>query len=57
MSERGTVSLMPTCLVDLVRPEAGVAAVRVLRRAGYRVTFPERADLLRPAGLELGVPG
>ena len=32
---------MPTCLVDLVRPEAGVAAVRVLRRAGYRVTFPE----------------
>lgn len=40
MSERGTVSLMPTCLVDLVRPEAGVAAVRVLRRAGYRVTFP-----------------
>ncbi|HET6173982.1 MAG TPA: (Fe-S)-binding protein [Gaiellales bacterium] len=40
MSERGTVSLMPTCLVDLVRPEAGVAAVRVLRRAGYHVTFP-----------------
>ena len=40
MRERGTVSLMPTCLVDLVRPEAGVAAVRVLRRAGYRVTFP-----------------
>ncbi|MDX6573281.1 MAG: hypothetical protein QOC86_2437, partial [Gaiellales bacterium] len=33
MSERGTVSLMPTCLVDLVRPEAGVSAVRVLRRA------------------------
>ncbi|MDX6539249.1 MAG: L-lactate dehydrogenase complex protein LldE [Gaiellales bacterium] len=41
MSERGTVALMPTCLVDLVRPEAGVSAVRVLRRAGYRVTFPE----------------
>jgi L-lactate dehydrogenase complex protein LldE len=41
VSERGTVSLMPTCLVDLVRPEAGVAAVRVLRRAGYRVTFPD----------------
>jgi L-lactate dehydrogenase complex protein LldE len=40
VSERGTVSLMPTCLVDLVRPVAGVAAVRVLRRAGYRVTFP-----------------
>jgi L-lactate dehydrogenase complex protein LldE len=41
VSERGTVALMPTCLVDLVRPEAGVAAVRVLRRAGYDVTFPE----------------
>jgi L-lactate dehydrogenase complex protein LldE len=41
VSERGVVALMPTCLVDLVRPEAGVAAVRVLRRAGYRVTFPE----------------
>ena len=41
VSERGTVALMPTCLVDLVRPEAGVAAVRVLRRARFRVTFPE----------------
>jgi L-lactate dehydrogenase complex protein LldE len=41
VSERGVIALMPTCLVDLVRPEAGVSAVRVLRRAGYRVTFPE----------------
>jgi L-lactate dehydrogenase complex protein LldE len=41
VSARGTVALMPTCLVDLVRPEAGVAAVRVLRRAGFDVTFPE----------------
>jgi L-lactate dehydrogenase complex protein LldE len=41
VSERGTIALMPTCLVDLVRPEAGVSAVRVLRRAGYGVTFPE----------------
>ncbi len=41
VSARGTIALMPTCLVDLVRPEAGVSAVRVLRRAGYRVTFPE----------------
>jgi L-lactate dehydrogenase complex protein LldE len=41
VSVRGTVALMPTCLVDLVRPEAGVAAVRVLRRAGYHVTFPD----------------
>ncbi len=41
VSEREVIALMPTCLVDLVRPEAGVSAVRVLRRAGYRVTFPE----------------
>jgi L-lactate dehydrogenase complex protein LldE len=41
VNERETIALMPTCLVDLVRPEAGVSAVRVLRRAGYRVTFPE----------------
>jgi L-lactate dehydrogenase complex protein LldE len=41
VSERATIALMPTCLVDLVRPEAGVSAVRVLRGAGYRVTFPE----------------
>ena len=38
MSE--AVALMPTCLVDLVRPETGEAAVRVLRRAGYTVSFP-----------------
>ena len=38
MSE--TIALMPTCLVDLVRPETGEAAVRVLRRAGYTVSFP-----------------
>jgi L-lactate dehydrogenase complex protein LldE len=41
VSERGVIALMPTCLVDLVRPEAGVSAVRVLRRAGYHVTFPD----------------
>ena len=42
MSPRGeTVALAPTCLVDLVRPEAAEAAVRVLRRAGHTVTYPE----------------
>jgi L-lactate dehydrogenase complex protein LldE len=34
------VSLFVTCLVDLVRPSAGEAAVRVLRRAGHEVAFP-----------------
>jgi L-lactate dehydrogenase complex protein LldE len=34
------VSLFVTCLVDLVRPSAGEAAVRVLRRAGHEVGYP-----------------
>lgn len=33
------VSIFVTCLVDQIRPEVGVAAVRVLRRAGCDVTF------------------
>ena len=33
------VNLFVTCLVDLVRPSAGEAAVRVLRRAGHEVSF------------------
>jgi L-lactate dehydrogenase complex protein LldE len=35
------VNLFVSCLVDLVRPSAGEAAVRVLRRAGHEVGFPE----------------
>lgn len=34
------VALFVTCLVDQVLPEVGVAAVRLLRRAGYAVEFP-----------------
>lgn len=34
------VALMATCLVDQVMPAVGVATVRLLRRAGYEVTFP-----------------
>ena len=34
------VDLFVSCLVDLVRPTAGEAAVRVLRRAGHEVGFP-----------------
>jgi len=36
------VSLMITCLGDVLRPEAGVATVRLLRRLGVTVHFPER---------------
>lgn len=36
------VALFATCLVDQVMPEVGAAAVRLLRRAGYQVDFPEK---------------
>jgi L-lactate dehydrogenase complex protein LldE len=35
------VALCVTCLVDQVMPEIGVAAVKLLRRAGYEVEFPQ----------------
>ncbi|HUF37828.1 MAG TPA: (Fe-S)-binding protein [Anaerolineales bacterium] len=35
-----TLALLPTCLVDQVLPEIGVATVKLLRRAGYAVDFP-----------------
>ncbi|MCD4687167.1 MAG: hypothetical protein K8S97_14665 [Anaerolineae bacterium] len=40
MNTSPTVALMVTCMVDQIMPEIGVAAVKLLRRAGYRVTFP-----------------
>ena len=35
------VSLFVSCLVDQVRPEAGIAAVKVLKQAGCDVSFPQ----------------
>ena len=35
------VSLFVTCLVDVVEPEVGVDAVRVLRAAGCEVAVPD----------------
>jgi L-lactate dehydrogenase complex protein LldE len=35
------VSLMITCLGDVIRPGAGKAVVRILRRLGHSVSFPE----------------
>ena len=35
------VALMITCLGDIFRPEVGVATVRLLRRLGVTVEFPE----------------
>ncbi|MBM3683679.1 MAG: (Fe-S)-binding protein [Actinobacteria bacterium] len=35
------IALLPTCVVDTVAPEVGVATVRVLRRAGHEVVVPD----------------
>ncbi len=36
------VQLFATCLVEAIRPEAGLAVVAVLERLGYTVDYPER---------------
>jgi L-lactate dehydrogenase complex protein LldE len=41
MDERKQVSLFVTCIVDQIMPEVGVATVRLLRRAGFDVAFPQ----------------
>jgi L-lactate dehydrogenase complex protein LldE len=40
MSERPRVGLFVTCLVDLVRPQIGFAAVKLLEQAGCEVAVP-----------------
>ena len=35
------IALMITCLGDVIRPAAGQAVVRILRRLGHQVEFPE----------------
>ncbi len=39
MSQEKEVALFVTCLVDQMMPEVGVSSVKLLRRAGYTVTF------------------
>jgi L-lactate dehydrogenase complex protein LldE len=34
------ISLMITCLADVLRPEIGIATVNLLRRLGHEVSFP-----------------
>ncbi len=41
MTQAKRVGLCVTCLVDQVVPEVGVASLRLLRRAGCAVDFPE----------------
>jgi len=35
------LSLMITCLGDVIRPDAGKAVVRILRRLGHTIDFPQ----------------
>jgi len=41
MTRPKRVALFVTCLVDQIMPDVGVATVRLLRRAGFSVDFPE----------------
>ena len=41
MSRPSRVVIFGTCLIDLVFPEAGLAAMRLIRREGVRVHFPQ----------------
>ena len=40
MSQDKQAAFFVTCLVDQMMPEVGVSAVKLLRRAGYEVSFP-----------------
>ena len=48
------VGLFVTCLVDAVRPEIGFSTLKLLEGAGLRGGGAGDADVLRPAGLQLG---
>lgn len=41
MRKSKLVALYVTCLVDQVLPEIGIASLRLLRRTGYTVDFPQ----------------
>ena len=41
MTQSNPIALCVTCVVDQVMPEVGVATVKLLRRAGFDVDFPQ----------------
>jgi L-lactate dehydrogenase complex protein LldE len=49
MSDRPKVGLFVTCLVDLVRPQIGFAAVKLLEQAGCDVEVPAQTCCGQPA--------
>lgn len=48
------VGLFATCLVDLVRPRVGHAAIRLLEQAGCRVSIPQAQTCCGQPGLNAG---
>jgi L-lactate dehydrogenase complex protein LldE len=50
------VALFVTCVVDLVRPETGLAAVRLLEAAGCDVEFPEAQTCCGQPAVTAGEP-
>jgi L-lactate dehydrogenase complex protein LldE len=42
-------ALFPTCVVDMIAPEVGVACVRLLRRSGHEVSLPDATCCGQPA--------
>jgi L-lactate dehydrogenase complex protein LldE len=41
MTQANPIALCVTCIVDQVMPEIGIATVKLLRRAGFTVDFPQ----------------
>jgi len=41
MEKPDTVFLFGTCLIDLLFPQAGLSAMRLLHREGISVIFPQ----------------
>lgn len=50
------VALFVTCLVDQLFPQVGVSTVRLLRRLGCRVTFPEQQTCCGQPAWNSGYP-
>jgi L-lactate dehydrogenase complex protein LldE len=46
---RHSVALFPTCVVDMIAPEVGVACVQLLRGSGHEVSLPDATCCGQPA--------
>lgn len=51
-----TVYVFGTCLLDLFDPQAGISAIRLLEREGYRVVFPEKQTCCGQPAYTSGFP-